>query len=107
MGWDKVGQDVTRGPLGLFKWLAIGAVLFFILFGALSALGLIGGTVVQREVFRNSFQYQAGMEQRGAILEANMAELDMLIQQNPSQRSDLEAQKSFIRAQLRAITINQ
>ena len=47
------------------------------------------------------------MAQRGAILEANIAEVDMLLRSNPENRQDLINQKSVLRAQLRAITINQ
>jgi len=107
MSWDNVEKNVASGPMGLFKWVVIGSVLLFVLIGGLNALGLIGGTIIQREVFENSFQYRAGMEQRGAILEANIAELDMLIQQNPGNRQGLEAQKRVVQTQLRAITINQ
>lgn len=106
MSWNDVGNDVEKGPLGLVKWTVITVVFLFVLFGLLNAFGLIGGTVVQREVFRNSFQYKAGMEQRGAILEANIAEIDLQIQQKPQMREQLEGQKSVLQAQLRAITIN-
>lgn len=49
----------------------------------LNSMGLIGTTVVERVVFENSFQYKTGMAQRGAILEANIIEIDMLLQSNP------------------------
>ena len=68
---------------------------------------MFGSVAVERIVFENSFQYKQGMAQRGAILEANIAEVDILLRSNPENRQDLINQKSILRAQLRAITINQ
>lgn len=107
MSWEKVVNQASSGPMGAFKWLAIFIVLLFVFFGALRAFGLIGGTIVEREVFRNSFQYQAGMEQRGAILQANIIEVQSMIHQHPERRQELEGQLRVLRAQLNAITINQ
>lgn len=107
MSWKKVEKQVTAGPMGMLKWIMIFVVVLALFFGALNALGLIGRTVVEREVFRNSFQYQAGMEQRGAILEANIIEIQSMIQQHPERRQELEGQLRVLRAQLNAITINQ
>ena len=73
MTWKKVESDVESGPFVAFKWLAIFLVCLAILFGTLSAVGLIGGKSVERIVMKNSFQYKEGMAQRGAILEANLA----------------------------------
>lgn len=89
-------------PTILIVVILVGAVGF----GARSC-GLIGSTVVERVVFENSFQYKEGMAQRGAIMEANIAEIDMLLSQNPENRTDLINQRSVLNAQLRAITINQ
>ena len=75
-------------------------------FGLKSA-GLIGSTVVERIVFEQSFQYKVGLAQRGAILEANLVEVDILLRSNPENKQDLINQKSVLRAQLNAITINQ
>lgn len=108
MSWDKVEGDVTRGPLGLFKWLAIAAVLLFVLFGTLNAVGLIGGKAVERAVIKTSFQYKEGMEQRAAIWEASLIEIDILMQTaSAEEAAALRNQRAVISAQLRAITINQ
>jgi len=82
-------------------------VILSILAFALNSAGMFGRTVVERVIFENSFQYKQGMAQRGAILEANIAEIDMLLNSNPENRQDLINQKSVLRSQLRAITINQ
>lgn len=93
-----------------WKFLPILIIVIVVLsaigFGLMS-MGLIGSTIVERVVFENSFQYKAGMAQRGAILEANIAEVDMLLGSNPDNKQDLINQKSVLRSQLRAITINQ
>lgn len=110
MSWKKVESSIESGPFGLFKWVIIGVV----------ALSIIGGifyfqkqaakpidTAIDRMVMKNSFQYKEGMEQRAAILEANIAEIDIILQGNPENRNDLIKQKRVLNAQLKAITINQ
>lgn len=106
MSWNKVEKDVTRSPLGALKWFVILILTLFVFFGILNAIGLIGGKAVERVVLKNSFQYKEGMSQRGAILEANIAEVDYLIQSQPERRQELNAQKKYMQAQLKAISIN-
>lgn len=106
MSWDKVESDIEKGPFSAFKWLAILVICLFVLFGFLNAVGLVGGKAVERMVLKNSFQYKEGMAQRGAILEANLAEIDVLIAQQPN-NDELKGQKRILTAQLRAITINE
>lgn len=107
MNWNNVEKDVEGGPFGLFKWIVIGALLISILFGVLSAMGKIGGTVVDRVVMKNSFQYVEGMEQRAAILQASISEIDIRLRSNPENSDDLNNQRMILSAQLKAITINQ
>lgn len=77
------------------------------LFGGISLITKPASMAVDRIVQKNSFQYREGMEQRGAILQANIVEIDALIQQYPDRRNELQSQRSIISAQLNAITINQ
>lgn len=107
MNWEKVEKDVEGGPFGLFKWVAIAVLLMVVLFGGINLFMKPASVAVDRIVMKNSFQYREGMEQRGAILAANIAEVDMQIAKNPSQRAELTAQRKVFEAQLRAITINQ
>jgi hypothetical protein len=100
----------TETSWTFWKILPLFIVMLVVLSGigfALNSAGLIGSTVVERVVFEQSFQYKTGMAQRGAILEANIAEIDMLLARNPENSTDLINQKSVLRSQLRAITINQ
>ena len=107
MSWDKVEKDVDSGPLGLYKWIVIGVVLLVVLFGGLSLVLRPASMAVDRIVMKTSFQYREGMEQRGAILQASITEIDIRLQSNPENREDLQNQRSILSAQLRAITINQ
>jgi len=107
MSWNKVETDIGQGPLGAIKWFVIIILFLFVFFGALNAIGLIGGKAVERQVLKHSHQYKEGMDQRAAILQANIAELDILIAQRPANVKNLENQKLILQAQLRAITINE
>jgi len=107
MSWEKVEKDVERGPLGLFKWIALFVLAAVLLFGGLNLLMKPASMAVDRLVMKNSFQYKEGMEQRAAILSANISEIDILLQSNPSNQKDLQAQRMILSGQLRAITVNQ
>ena len=90
----------------VFKWwifILLLVVLTIPVFTALKYFGVIGSTIVERVVFEQSFQYKEGMAQRGAILEANIAEIDMLIATGKGNPEELQAQKSVLRVQLNAI----
>lgn len=85
----------------LFLIVASGAIFVF-----LSYAGIFGKTVVERKVFENSYQYSAGKKQQIATYEAQLAELSSkLINSNLDEntRSNIEAQMSAIRIQLRIV----
>ena len=107
--WNKVEKDIERGPFGLYKWVVIGVVGLALLAGAISLVSRPAEVIVDRVVFENSFQYKKGMEQRGAILEANLIEVEEQIRNASSveEREGLLSQKRVFEAQLRAITINE
>ena len=107
MSWDRVEMDLESGPLGLFKWLIIFIVALTILFGGLGMVSKYLSVNADRVITKSSFQYKEGMEQRAAILQANIEELDILLSRNPENRADLESQRSILRGQLLAITINE
>ena len=106
-GWDDVKKSVESGPLGSYKWLVIGVFAIVILIGAISAIVRPASMAVDRIVQKNSLQYREGMEQRGAILQASIEEIDIALEGNPENRQDLINQKRILSAQLTAITINQ
>ena len=106
MSWEKIGDDIASGPLGLIKWVVITTLVVVIIGGVTRLIVLPSSMALERTVIKNSFQYKEGMEQRAAILEANLVEIDILISQHPEQRQTLSQQKRVITAQLRAVTIN-
>ena len=107
MNWDKVWNDLESGPIGLFKWLVIVVVSLFLLGALLRSVGIIGSTSVEHAVIKNSFQYKEGMQQRAAILQANIEEIDIKLQSKPAHSADLLMQRAILASQLRAVTINK
>lgn len=107
MSWEKVEKDISKGPGGLFKWFLICVLLIGGTFTAISYLTRPASMAVDRIVQKQSFQYKEGMAQRGAILEANIIEIDMMLAQYPERREELMGQKRYLTAQLRAIQINE
>jgi len=104
-------RDITKETNWTFwkilpVFIMIIIIMFAVIFG-LKSLGLIGSTIVEREIFKQSFQYKESMEQRAAILEANISEINIMLQSNPANRQDLLNQKRILTVQLKAITINQ
>ena len=111
MSYREEAREIRKEAHWRFwKFLPI-LILFIVILSAfffgLRSLGLIGSTVVERIVFEQSFQYKTGMAQRGAILEANIVEIDILLNSNPENKQDLINQKLILRSQLHAITINK
>lgn len=107
MSWNNVEKDIEKGPMGLMKWIIIIAVLFSIVFGSLGFVKKYLSVNADRIITKNSFQYKEGMEQRAAILQANIDELDILIAQNPENKQDFVNQRLILKSQLKAITVNQ
>lgn len=102
MSWEKVENDIASGPFGLLKWAL---VLLVIVVGVGFALRP-ASMATDRVVMKNSFQYKEGMAQRGAILEANLLEVELALKQDPSSEN-LKAQQKVLRAQINAISINK
>ena len=69
-------------------------------------LALLGGLIKtsnvfgERILFKNSFQYSEGMEQRAITIRAQIAAIDAHIIQNPEMRQQLSAQRKVLEIQL-------
>lgn len=60
----------------------------------------ITGVFSERVLFENSFQYKKGMESRALTLQAQIAEIDMNIINNPEMADTLRAQRKVLEIQL-------
>lgn len=85
------------------------AALGVVGFTALS-LGLIGGTIVERKVFENSYQRDAALKERIATDEAVLAEIERKLSNQSLEggtRTNLEAQASAARVRIQTARTQQ
>ena len=82
-------------------WVLILVVLAVIVFSGLRYAGIVTGTVVEREVFEQSYQRTEGLKQQIATWEAQIAELEGKLL-NPKLDEDT---KTNINAQISAIRV--
>lgn len=86
------------GPLAVLVIGALAALGF-----VLNSAGIIGRTVVEREVFEKSYQRSESLKARIATDEAALAEIARKLNSpnlDPNTRANLEAQASAIRIRL-------
>lgn len=92
---------------GWWMWILALTVVTLIAFTGLRYAGVIGQTVVEREVFEQSYQYTAAQKQRIATYKAQMAELEgKLLNPNMDEadKANINAQLSGIRIQLQSVS---
>lgn len=85
------------------KWVFwLGAILLF--FTVIGWVLMPINKRIEREVLVQSHQYKQGMNERVAMFQASLDEIDtrLRMQLDPQMRSGLEAQRSVINAQLNA-----
>lgn len=80
-------------------YIVIGLILTSMAFGVLKYAGILGTTVVERMVFENSYQKQAGDNKRMATYKAQLAQINSLLVSSPDD-SDLLAQKAMLTVQI-------
>ncbi len=104
---DKEKRSVGGWVILLLLLIVVVSVVSF----GLNAAGRLGNTVVEREVFEQSYQYTAAQRERIATFEAQLAELEARLSDaslDDATRRDLESQRSAIRVQLQqARRVNQ
>lgn len=100
-------REITKKGYWTFGKLAPLIVLVVVALAALgftlNSLGLIGRTVVEREVFEKSYQRSESLKARIATDEAALAEIKHKLSNpnlNPDTRANLEAQASAARIRL-------
>lgn len=105
MGNRKIEKE-ARGEATRWAFWGIGLLVFVtVVFGVLNVAGVIGGTIVEREVFEQSYQRQTGLEAKLATMEAQAAELRVSLSDSDltsSKRASLEAQLAAITVQIAA-----
>ena len=84
-------------------WVVVLMIATGILFTGLNYLGIIGKTVVEREVFKRSFQYTEARATAIATYEAQLAEINRKLTGSnidENTHNNLEAQAASIRIRL-------
>lgn len=75
-------------------------VISFPVFFALDSFGLIGRTIVEREVFERSYQRQEAQKTKQNTIAAQLAEIDALLSNpeiQPREKAELEAKARALR----------
>lgn len=94
---------------GWFMWILFLMVVAGIILTTLGYMGKFTGTVVERKVFENSYQYSEARKGEIAVFQAQLAEIEsqLLTEQDPAIRQELESKAAAIRVQLAAARAKQ
>lgn len=89
------------------KWSfwCIGIMIIAVLvFGGIGLIKKPLSARIDREVAVNSHQYKEGMAERTAVLSANIAEINIMLAENPDEETKkaLKSQRSVLSVQLKA-----
>lgn len=98
-------KEEKIGLAGWWLWILGLSILTVIILTALSYVGLFGKTTMERVVFENSYQKQAGDQQRLATYRAQLAGIESRLMSNTlsdDERSQLEAQRAMLQVQINA-----
>ena len=88
---------------GWFVWILTLSVLAIVILTGLNYTGILGKTIIEREVFEQSYQYRAAQKLKIETFQAQMSELEHQLSNtnlDRQTRSNLEAQAASIRIQL-------
>lgn len=99
---DKEKRDFGKWWVWVLFLTVISALTFF----TLSAVGLIGQTAIQREVFEQSYQRSAAEDAKLATFKAERIAIQAQLRRSdlgPSLRADYEAQLAAINFQINTI----
>ena len=94
-------MDEERNDFGRWWiWITFLFIFSFVALGAMNYLGIVGQTIVEREVFEQSYQYSEARRAEIATYEAQLAELEILLKAE----SDAQAAENT-KAQMAAIRV--
>lgn len=103
---DEVREFTKEGRWTFFKVLPLSLLIIITLGGigfGLKSVGLIGSTIVEREVFENSYQRSEALKSQMALDQAVLTEIERKLM-NPNldenTRYNLEAQASATRIRI-------
>lgn len=91
---------------GWWMWILLLIAISIPVFWMLGGAGLLGRTILERKIFEQSYQKQAGDSAKAKIFRAQLAEIDRKLQStnlSEDQRQALEAKAAAIRIQLNSI----
>jgi len=103
MSIGELEQGYREEKKGFKKWwiLILGLIILTsVIFTGLRYVGLIGTTVIEREVFKNSFQYKEARKSEIATYNAQLVEIDrklLISDLDSNTRANMEAQAASIR----------
>ena len=88
---------------GWWMWVLLLLVVTIVVFGGLRYAGIVGSTVIEREVFERSFQYSEARKSEIATFEAQLAAINRRLSTglvSGATRANLEAQEAALLIQL-------
>jgi len=97
-----IGTD-KREVVGWWIWLLILVMFPLVILTIFGYMGKFTGTVVERAVFENSFQYSESRKSEALLYEAQLAEVNRMLSSldlTIDSRRNLERQASGLRIQL-------
>ena len=104
--YDRYGMPQKRYFTGWWFWFILMMVFSIIVFTGLRYFGIIGQTIVEREVFKRSYQYTEANKSAANTYTAQLTEINNQLARSdldPGVRADLESQAASIRVLLAGV----
>jgi len=96
-------METEKKELGKWwVWITVLIVFSIATLGVLRYTGIIGGTIVENQVFQNSYQRKSGLDAEKSRYEAELAKVNSLLstETDPELIKSLKAQKAMLEVQL-------
>ena len=95
--------DKEKRELGKWwMWILLLLVVSGIVFTGMKYLGLVGGTIIEREVFEHSYQRTSALASRESAYVAQLASIEYQIQTETDEDTlkQLKAQRAMLNVQI-------